>query len=177
MAQMRYAGTRMGLVVGLALLLLSCAGPYYERAAITKGLSGGGGIGITAGERLMQTGNDMDEWPSVVRDVSGLATGYLRYGWSNSACFFAQATGGYGAWNHEAVYRRSNGELAPALLDVQVGLKFRAGRNGAVKIGTGLPGLLVIAYLHDFGKSWTGDRPRRRRCANSPTRPCRQALR
>ena len=150
-------GKRMGAVIGtgLALLVLSCAGPYYERAAITEGYSGGAGIGITAGERLMQVGGDMDEWPTVVRDVSGLATGYVRYGWSRSACFFAQATGGYGAWNHEAGYYRTSGDLAPALLDIQVGVKFRAGRNGAVKAGIGLPGLLDVAYLHDFGRPWT----------------------
>jgi hypothetical protein len=152
---MRYACTRRCLAAGVALFLLNCAGPYYERAAITKGLSGGAGIGITAGERLAQVYGDMDEWPTVVRDVSGLATGSLRYGWSNSACFFAQATGGYGAWNHEAGYYRTNGELVPALLDVQVGLKFRAGHNGAVKAGIGLPGLLDVSYLHDFGRPWT----------------------
>jgi len=140
---------------GFAVLVLSCAGPYYERAAIMEGYSGGVGVGVTAGERVMQTGNDMDEWPSVVRNVSGLATGYVRYGWSSSAAFFMQATGGYGAWNHEAVGGGTNGDLALALADLQLGVKFRAGRNGAVKAGIGLPGLLDLAYLHDFGRPWT----------------------
>jgi hypothetical protein len=150
-------GKRVRAVIGagLALVVLSCAGPYYERAAIAEGYSGGAGIGITAGERLAQVYGDMDEWPTVVRNVSGLATGYVRYGWSSSACFFMQATGGYGAWNHEATYYSTNGDLAPSLLDIQLGVKFRAGRNGAVKAGIGLPGLLDIAYLHDFGRPWT----------------------
>jgi hypothetical protein len=150
-------GPRVRVLVGagIALLVLNCAGPYYERAAITEGYSGGGGVGVTAGERLMQVYGDFDEWPTVVRNVSGLATGYVRYGWSNSACFFAQATGGYGAWNHAAAGRSSNSALAPALTDIQLGVKFRAGRSGAVKAGIGLPGLLDISYLHDFGDSWT----------------------
>ncbi len=145
---------RTAIGAGFVLLVLSCAGPYYERAAITEGYSGGGGIGVTAGQRLMQRGA-IDEWPFVVRDVSGLATGYVRYGWSNSACFFLQATGGYGAWNHEAVRSGTNGDLALALTDIQLGVKFSAGTDGAVKAGIGLPGLLDIAYLHDFGRPLT----------------------
>jgi hypothetical protein len=153
----RIDGKRERAVIGagLALLVLSCAGPYYERAAIAEGYSGGVGVGVTAGERLMQVGGNMDEWPTVVRDVSGLATGYVRYGWSNSACFFAQATEGYGAWNYEALHNRTNWDLALGLTDIQVGLKFRAGRNGAVKAGIGIPGLLDVAYLRDFGRPWT----------------------
>ena len=152
-------GWRVRAVIGagLALLVLSCAGPYYERAAITKGWSGGGGVGVTAGERLMLDPEAEGPALDVVRDVSALGTGYVRYGWSSSACFYAQATGGYGAWNHAALYRYTPGDLALTLTDIQVGMKFRADRNGAVQVGIGLPGVLDIAYLHDFGKPLTAN--------------------
>jgi hypothetical protein len=139
---------------GLLLLVLSCAGPYYERAAITDGYSGGVGIGITAGERVTQEYRDMDAPTVVVRDVSGLGTAYVRYGWSNSAAFFMQATAGRGAWDHRNVIQGAE-DLNGQLTDVQLGAKFRAGSNGAVKVGIGYPGLLDVAYLHDFGAPLT----------------------
>jgi hypothetical protein len=86
-------------VAGSLLLVLSCVGPYYERAAISEGFSGGAGVGVTAGERLAQEYPDIDARPVVVRQASGLSTAFVRYGWSNAASVFAQATAGRGAWD------------------------------------------------------------------------------
>lgn len=142
------------MVAGTLLLVLSCAGPYYERAAITEGFSGGAGIGITAGERVTQGYPDIEDRPEVVRDVSGLGTAFVRYGWSNSAAVFMQATAGRGAWDDPNVYRAARG-LNGQLTDIQLGAKFRVGSNGAIEAALGSLGLLDVAYLHDFGSPLT----------------------
>ena len=135
-------------------LALNCAGPYYERAAITEGFSGGVGVGVTAGDRVTQQYNDIDAPTVDVRDVSGLGTAFVRYGWSNSIAAYLQGTAGRGAWDHKGVIQGAE-DLDEQLTEVQVGVKFRAGRSGAVKAGIGLPGLLDVAYLRDFGRPLT----------------------
>jgi hypothetical protein len=137
------------------MFLLSCAGPYYERAAITRGVSGGVGLGVTAGERLAQEYPDIDARPVVVRDVSGLGTAFVRYGWANSVAVFAQATAGRGVWDTRNMYPNARGPLNGQLTDIQLGAKLRVGRNGAIKAGVGLTDLLDITYLHDFGSPLT----------------------
>jgi len=140
--------------IGLAALELSCAGPYYERAAISESLSGGVGIGMTVGEGVPQEYNGIDASRVVVRDVSVLGTAYVRSGWSTSSAFFMQATAGRRTWFREGFVQDSTypNEL---VTDIQLGAKFRVGSSGAVKAGIGYPGLLDVAYLHDFGAPLT----------------------
>jgi hypothetical protein len=147
---MEPAARTMMAGLGLAaLLILACAGPFYERAAVTPGLSGGGGVGLTAGERMMM---GYDDFPITVRDLSLLGSGYIRYGLSDRTSIFAQATAGYGAWNHEALAHATPAALALSLTDIQLGAKFRLGGNGALKASLGLPSVVDVAYLHDFGR-------------------------
>jgi hypothetical protein len=138
------------------VLLLSCAGPYYERAAITPGLSGGGGIGLTAGDRLVGGPTWPEEATMLGRDLSVLGTGFVRYGVSPNASLFGQLTSGYGLWNH-ATYRSNTPlDLISCLTDFQLGAKFRVGRHGALRTNLGLMDLFDIAYLHDFGEHLSG---------------------
>jgi len=127
-------------------LVLSCAAPLFERAAIAPGL--GGALGVSAGSRVWTTGTD-DLYPDLfVQCQSGQAHAGLRYGVSESWALFIEAGGG-------PILAPDKRFMPPFVFDGQLGVKLRTGDGGAVKLGVGFPGVVDVTFLNDFAPRWT----------------------
>ncbi|MBM3315674.1 hypothetical protein FJY71_07565 [candidate division WOR-3 bacterium] len=138
----------------LALVLVcSCAAPLYDRAAVTRGLSYGGGLGLSTGlwpEGLGTTPGAAD----FERHLSLVATGFVRYGLSRTTSLFAEGSVGEGAFlsgDKGWVFQSD----VPAIVDLQLGAKFALSRRNSLRLSTGLPSALEVAWLRDYAKNST----------------------
>jgi hypothetical protein len=142
------------------LLLCSCAAPYFERAAMEKGWSGGGGVGVGFGS-FPSLRYDMDD-PYEYAHVAPKVTLFGRCNFSRRFGLFAQLTDGL-------AYELSpySGFKTPIglwslmeMADFQLGAKFRLGSVDAARVAVGtvygiVPMLLEVAWLRDLNESWT----------------------
>jgi len=142
------------------LLFSACAAPYFERAAMEPGWSGGGGAGIgggsfwsaRAGTNYMYFGNH----------VALKATLFGRYNFSRRFGLFTQ-------WTTGAAYEISDRDargwigLLGAVMetaDIELGARFGLDENDALRVALGtayvvVPVLANLTWLHDLDESWT----------------------
>lgn len=136
-------------------LFLSCGAPfYYERAEIKKGLSGGIGVGGSACDVISDPGpGDMDHIGPDKVDycLAGMGSVFIRQGFSDKLALFIQGNVGVGKW------LTNDNPVRPIAVygDGQIGLKFKSGEKGAIKISVGATSLVDIVYLYDNNNSFT----------------------
>lgn len=141
----------------LVSFFLSCSVPFYERAKITKGFSGGIGLGVGSGRTVSgSTYPGPPFLPTFDYYMGGLGNIFLRYGFSEYFLLFFQGSAGTGLWLTGPGGNVTT-EKIPKLLDAQLGVKFRTGENDAIRLNIGYPSLLDFVYLHDFNSYLTGN--------------------
>uniref|UniRef100_A0A7C4CD99 Uncharacterized protein n=1 Tax=candidate division WOR-3 bacterium TaxID=2052148 RepID=A0A7C4CD99_UNCW3 len=137
------------LAPSLLLVLLACSVPLLERAEITPGPSIAVGAGVATGQSVSGS-SELKPFGLPILDYCVCPVGMLRLSAGTSPGFglFLQGMAGPGFWTSEP----DSGAPTPLLYDCRAGIKFRAGQDGAVRAGLGLPGLLDIEYLHDLNR-------------------------
>lgn len=141
------------IISALLLVVLACSVPLFERAEVTPGLSIVAGAGIASG-RLISGYSGVGNIRPPVLDYAVCPVGLFRLsqGLSPDCGLFLQGAAGTGFW----LTGTDSGAVVPVLYDVRVGGKVRAGRNGAARVGIGIPGFLDVDYLYDFNRHLTG---------------------
>lgn len=145
---------RSGLILSALLVAtLACSIPLFERAEVTPGLSVVAGAGVASG-RLISGYSGVGNIRPPVLDYAVCPVGLFRLsqGLSPNYELFLQGAAGPGSW----LISTDSGAGIPFLYDVRVGGKVRVGRNGAARIGIGMPGFLDADYLYDFNRHLTG---------------------
>ncbi len=135
------------------VLVCSCAAPLYDRAAVTRGLSYGGGVGLNTGLWTAGLGTAPSK-AKLERHVSLVGTGFVRYGVSRSISLFAEGSAGEGPFVSGDLNWVFQSDI-PAVLDLQLGAKFALSRHNSLRLSTGLPSALDVAWLRDYARNST----------------------
>jgi len=151
-----------GTALLAALLFFACATPYFERAAMEPGWSGGGGAGIGGGS--FWSAREGINYMYFGNHVALKATLFGRYNFSRRFGLFTQWTTGAA---YEISDRAARGWITWGLLDaivetadIELGAKFGLGENDALRVALGtafiaVPALANLTWLHDLDESWT----------------------
>jgi hypothetical protein len=139
------------VLIFVVSMFLSCSVPFYERAEITQGFSGGAGV-FAAWEPWWVYSFDLfgsNDGLEVEDYYSAFgATAFLRYAKSERTMYFLEAS-----FAPIVTFYETDGY--DYVGDFQLGAKFKSGTKGAIRVTTGLP-IIDVAYLYDFNDMLTG---------------------
>ncbi|MEN9978772.1 MAG: hypothetical protein ABIK38_00300 [candidate division WOR-3 bacterium] len=148
------------LAAGLLCMAISCSVPVYDRAEINPGPSFLLGAGVGTG--IAPSGYPI-VWdpplgmPYLDYYLDGIVTARLGYGINRQVGLVLEGSLGYGTWLFgppNAPYESL--ALNPLIYDINLGLKIRTGRRGALmpSIGTGI---FDLNFLYDFNRFYSGN--------------------
>lgn len=141
------------------LIMVACCIPVYDRAEIMPGPSFL--IGAGAGTGLTVSGYSMVGYPFFLPYLDyyldGIGTMRLGYGFNRKLGLVLEGSLGYGIWPFGPANAPFESlALKPLIYEINLGLKIKTGRKGALvpSIGTGI---LDISFLYDFNRFYSGN--------------------